>query len=61
MWLLVAVALPLIRAVVRRLALAADRRDPATRTARALHQADSATEALSRRASRKSGRRKSRR
>ncbi len=49
-WLLLAIALPLIRALVHRLALAAERRDPATRTAKGLHQADSAVNALSRRA-----------
>jgi len=48
-WLLLAIALPLIRALVHRLALAAERRNPATRTARSLHQADSAVNAMSRR------------
>jgi hypothetical protein len=33
MWLLLAIALPLTRALVHRLALAAERRDPSTRTA----------------------------
>ena len=41
MWLLLAIALPLARALIHRLALAAEQRDPSTRTARALHQADS--------------------
>ena len=50
-WLLVAVALPLARAVVHRLALAADRRDPSAQTAKVLHRADSAVTAVSRRAS----------
>jgi hypothetical protein len=54
MWLLLAIALPLTRA----LALAADRRDPSTRTAKALHQADSTVTAVSRRAARKAERRK---
>ena len=39
-WLLLAIALPLTRALVHRLALAAERRDPSTRTVKALHQAD---------------------
>ena len=53
MWLLLAIALPLTRAVVHRLALAAVRRDPSARTAKALFKADSAVTALSRRAARK--------
>jgi hypothetical protein len=53
MWLLLAVALPLTRALVHRLALAAVRRDPSTRTAKALFKADSAVTAVSRRAARK--------
>src|ERR1700745_1020008 len=52
MWLLLAIALPLTRALVHRLALAARRRDPSTRTARALHQADSTVTVVSRRAAR---------
>ena len=48
MWLLLAIAVPLIRALVRRMALAAERRDPSTRTAKALHQADSTVTAVSR-------------
>ncbi len=60
-WLLVAVALPLARAVVHRLALVAERRDPSTRTAKVLHQADSAVAALSRRASGRDDRIKARR
>ncbi len=52
-WVLLAVALPLARMLVHRLAHAADRRDPSTRTARALHQADSAVTAASRQASRR--------
>ena len=56
MWLLLTVALPLTRTLVHRLADAADRRDPRSRTAKALHQADSTVTAVSRRASRKDGR-----
>lgn len=59
-WLLLAIALPLARAVVHRLALAAERRDPSTRTARTLHQADSAVAAVSRRTARKPDRRQAR-
>jgi hypothetical protein len=58
MWLLLAIALPLTRALVHRLALAAKRRDPSARTAKALHQADSTVTAVSRRAARKTERRK---
>ena len=47
MWLLLAIALPLTRALVHRLALAAERRNSSTRTAKALHQADSAVTAVS--------------
>ena len=54
MWLLLAVALPITRMLVHRLAVAAERRDSSTRTARALHQADSAVTAVSRRTSRNS-------
>ena len=57
MWLLLAIALPLARALVHRLARAAERRDPSTRTAKALHQADSTVTAVSRRADRKTERR----
>ena len=56
MWLLLAIALPLTRALVHRLALAAERRDPSTRTVKALHQADSTVTAVSRRAARKAER-----
>jgi hypothetical protein len=55
-WVLLAVALPFVRLLVHRLALAAERRDPSARTARALHQADSAVSAVSRRASSKAER-----
>jgi hypothetical protein len=58
MWLLLAIALPLTRAVVHRLALAAERRDPSTRTAKALRQADTAVTTTSRRAARKRERRR---
>jgi hypothetical protein len=57
MWLLLAIALPLARALVHRLALAAERRDSSTRTARALHQADSAVTTVSQRTARKGKRR----
>ena len=58
MWLLMAIALPLTRALVHRLTLAAERRDPSTRTAKALYQADSAVTAVSRRTARKAESRK---
>lgn len=61
MWLLLAIALPLTRALVHRLALATERRDPSTRTAKALHQADSTVTAVSRRAARRAERRKAER
>jgi hypothetical protein len=54
--ILLAIALPLAREVVHRLALAAENRNPATRTAKTLHQADSAVAAVSRRAFRKAKR-----
>jgi hypothetical protein len=57
-WLLLAIALPLTRTLVHRLALAADRHDPATRTAKTLHHADSVVAGLSRRATQRSDRRK---
>ena len=50
MWLLLAIALPLARTLVHRLALAAERHAPSTRTAKTLLQADSAVTAVSRRA-----------
>jgi len=61
MWLLLAIALPLIRVLVHRLAQAAERRDPSTRTAKTLVQADSAVTAVSRRAARKAERQKTKR
>ena len=60
MWVLLAVMLPLTRTLVHRLADAADRRDPRSRTARALHQADSTVTAVSQHASRRNGRRRGR-
>jgi hypothetical protein len=59
-WLLLAIALPLTRVFVHRLAAAADRRDPSARTARALHRADSAVTAVSARTARKASRKASR-
>jgi hypothetical protein len=58
MWLLLAIALPLAQALVHRLALAAEHRDPSTRTARTLLRADSAVSSVSRRADRRNQRRK---
>jgi hypothetical protein len=58
MWLLLAVALPLTRALVHRLTLAAERHGPSTRTAKTLRQADSAVIAVSRRAAHKKERRR---
>ena len=55
-WALRALALPTARLLVHRIALAAEHHDPSTRTARALHQADSAVTAVSRRAPRKAAR-----
>ena len=60
-WLLLAVALPLTRAVIHRLALAAERRDPSAGAAKVLHRADSAVIAVSQRTSRRNDRRKARR
>ncbi|HEY5362324.1 MAG TPA: hypothetical protein VIJ82_32345 [Streptosporangiaceae bacterium] len=51
-WLLLAIALPLTRRLVHRLATAADRHDPSARTARVLHGADSAVTTVARRAPR---------
>ena len=53
MWLLLAIGLPLARALIHRLALAADQRDPSTRTAKTLHQADSAVTSVAQRAGRR--------
>jgi hypothetical protein len=56
-WLLLTVGLPLTRAAVHRLAVAADRHNESARTARALRKADSALTTVSRRASRRKARR----
>jgi len=56
-WLLLAIALPLARLLVHRLAMAAERHDPSARPARLLHQADSAVTAVSRRVPRRAARR----
>jgi hypothetical protein len=58
MWLLLAIALPLTRALVHRLAVAAARRNPSTKTAKTLGHADSAVTSVSRRAASKAERRK---
>jgi hypothetical protein len=55
-WLLLAIALPLARLLVHRFAVAAERRDASARTAKLLHQADSAVTAVSGRASRRARR-----
>jgi hypothetical protein len=55
--LLLTIGLPLTRAAVHRLAVAADRRDESARIARALRKADSAMTAVSGRASRRKARR----
>jgi hypothetical protein len=52
-WLLLAIALPLARLLVHRLAVAAERHDPSARTAKLLHGADSAVTAVSGRSSRR--------
>jgi hypothetical protein len=57
-WIMLAIALPLARALVHRLARAAEERDASTRTARTLHHADSAVTAVSQRTARKGKRRK---
>jgi hypothetical protein len=60
-WLLLAIALPLTRALVHRLARTAERRDPSTRTAKTLVRADSAVTSVSQRAARKKERRQAKR
>ena len=55
-WLLLVIALPLARLLVHRLAVAAVRHDPSTRTAKLLHGADSAVTAVSGRSSRRARR-----
>jgi hypothetical protein len=52
-WLLLAIALPLVRLLVHRLADAVVRHDPSTRTAKLLGRADSAVAAVSGRFSRR--------
>ena len=47
MWLLLVIALPLARLLVHRLAVAAERHDPSTRTAKLLRRADPAVTAVS--------------
>ena len=59
-WLLLAIALPLARTLIHRLALAAERRDPSTRTARTLGRADSTLTSVSGRVAGKSKRRRAR-
>ena len=55
-WLLLAIARPLARLLVHRLAVAAHRRDPSARTERLLNQADSAVATVSGRVSRRARR-----
>ena len=59
-WLLLAIALPLARLLVHRLAVAAEHRGSSARTAKLLHHADSAvTAAAEHTNARRSGRRAS--
>ena len=55
-WLLMAIALPLARLLIHRLAIAADRHD--AHSAKLLHRADSAVTAVSQRTGRRKARRK---
>jgi hypothetical protein len=55
-WLLLAIALPLARLLVHRLAVATERHDPSARPAKLLHWADSAVTVVSGRASRRARR-----
>lgn len=55
-WLLLAIALPLARLLVHRLAVAAERHDPSARTAKLLRRTDSAVTAVSGRSSRRARR-----
>jgi hypothetical protein len=55
-WLVLAIAVPLSRMVIHRLAVAANRRDPSARGARLLNHADSAITSVSRHARRKARR-----
>jgi hypothetical protein len=50
-WLLLAIALPLARLLVHRVAVATERHDPSARRAKLLRRADSAVTAVSRRSS----------
>jgi hypothetical protein len=52
-WLLLAIALPLARLLVHRLAVAAEHHDPSARTAKLLRRADSAMTAVPGRSSRR--------
>jgi hypothetical protein len=55
-WLLLAIALPLARLLVHRLAAASERHDPSARRAKLLRRADSAVTAVSGRSSRRARR-----
>ncbi|WP_375490179.1 hypothetical protein [uncultured Jatrophihabitans sp.] len=55
-WLLIAVALPVARSGVRRLAAAAESRSPGSRSAQLLRRTDSAVGSVADRAGRRSGR-----
>jgi hypothetical protein len=55
-WLLLAIALPLARLLVHRLAVAAQRQNPSARTAKLLRRADSTVTAVSGRVSRRAKR-----
>jgi hypothetical protein len=52
-WLLLAIALPLARLLVHRLAVTAERHDPSARRVKLLRRADSAVTAVSGRSSRR--------
>jgi hypothetical protein len=52
-WLLLAIALPLARLLVHRLAIAAEHHDPSARRAKLLRRADSAVSAVPGRSSRR--------
>jgi hypothetical protein len=56
MWVLLAIAVPLVRVLVHRLAVAADKRSPDASTTRLLQNADAAVTSVSQRA--KQGRRR---
>lgn len=56
-WLLIAVALPLVRALLRRISAAAERRRPGARSTRLVGRADSVLQSLAdRRSRRRAGR-----